>query len=935
MKTSILFLLVSFLINLSGYAQIGNLIKDSGVKLLKKEGMNMLSRELHKTKAKFDSTSFNYAISLNDKAAQFESKDKLADVVNLGTMVVDKDKSKTPLEEAREFMDIGEMAYSSNGFKMAELYFIAANAILYTEGYEEEPLYGRGLANLGLLYNSMGRYVAAEEFTVWGLEVREKYRGRNSKDYATSLNNLAVLDKDLGNYNKAEKEITEAININKAILGDESIAYAIGLNNRGVLYQTLGRFEEAEKDMKLTLSVAARTLKTSSLQYTRFQSNLALLYKQKGEYEKAEAIFKEAIEAIAKGATRSKKSNPDYAHMIENLASLYEVMGKPEAAEGLYLEAMDVYARKFDDRYSGYGLTAARLGSLYLSMNDLSKAEKYFYKAEGILNRTFGKQHPYTVDLQVQMGMLFWQKENYAEADNSFSKALDKSLEFVGQYFAPMSDTEKAMYWQTLQPRFEKYYDFAAAAGLPDITKKVLQYRLATKAMLLSGTTKVKEQIMQSGDSTLIKDYQTWLDQKGSLAHYYAMSQEDLQEQKINLDSINRAANTLEKSLSERSGIFSSAYRSSVPTVAEIQKNLLEGEKAVEIIRISSTRSNKVSYLAIILSANDMKKVVLGNGDELESKYFKLYRNLIKYKKEDTYSYAQYWQPIYQALGNPKKVYLSPDGVYNQISINSLQIGEGKYVLDQAEYINISSLRDLITIHDDKMSNRKLASLFGNPEYGSTAIAPLPGTGKEVNIIKNILESSGYATKLEVGTEASENNFKAMNLEGILHVASHAFFVPDPKRQSTSVFSIPLYNVNENVLLRSGVLLAGAGSQAGVINDLNAADNGVLTSYEVINLNLENVDLVVLSACETGLGDLLSGEGVYGLQRAFMIAGTSSVIMSLWKVDDEATQQLMVSFYKNWIRTGDMEQSFRGAQKEVRTQFRHPYYWGSFVLLKN
>ena len=122
------------------------------MKLAKKEGKNLLSRELNKTKAKFDSTSFSYAISLSDKAAQFESKDKLADVVTVSTMFVDKDKSKSALEEAREMMDVGEMAYSANGFKLAEAYFAAANLILVAGGYEEEPLYGRGLANLGLLF---------------------------------------------------------------------------------------------------------------------------------------------------------------------------------------------------------------------------------------------------------------------------------------------------------------------------------------------------------------------------------------------------------------------------------------------------------------------------------------------------------------------------------------------------------------------------------------------------------------------------------------------------------------------------------------------------------------------------------------------------------------------------------------------------------------
>ena len=917
------------------YAQIGNLLKNEGLKFAKKEGTNMLSKELNKTKAKFDSTSFSYAISLSDKAAQFESKDKGADVVTLSTMYVDKDKSKSDLEEAREMMDLGEMAYSANLFKLAEGYFLAANLVLVGGAYEDEPLYGRGLANLGLLYNSSGRYAAAKEFTVWALNIREKYRGHDSQDYAASLNNMAVLNKDLGNYNEAEKEISEAIEINKAILGDDAIAYAISLNNRGVLYQVLGRYGDAEEDMNLCLIVAAKSLKNSSLQFTRLQSNLALLYQQQGKYEKAETIYKEAISAIAKNPTKSKKSNPDYAHMIENLASLYEVMGDFTSAKELYQEALAVYEKKFDNRYSGYGLTSARLGSLFLTEKNYSEAQKHLHAADGILNRTFGSQHPYTVDLQVQLGMLYWQKDDIEKADDNFTKALDKSLEFVGQYFAPMSETEKSMYWQTLQPRFEKYYAFTAGNNNSTITKRALQYRLATKAMLLSGTNKVKLQILESGDSSLIRDYQTWLDQKGALAHYYSMSQEDLSEQKINLDSIDRAANTLEKSLSERSGLFDAAYRSTVPKVAEVQSGLADNEKAVELIRISKDLNNKIAYLALIVSPQTIESVVLANGDELEDKYFKLYRNLIKLKKADTYSYEQYWQPIDVALHSARKIYISPDGVFNQISINSLQTGEGQYALDTREYINITSLRNLASLSASANNPQKTAMLFGNPQYGTADVAPLPGTGKEIVAIKDILGKFSYVVKVEQGMDASEQKIKAAKHEGILHIATHGFFVADPKQSQNSVFSIPLYNINENVLLRSGLLLAGAGHQRVKVSDLSVSDNGILTSYDVMNLDLQGTDLVVLSACETGLGDVMSGEGVFGLQRAFMIAGASSIVMSLWKVDDEATQQLMVQFYKNWLQTGDMEKAFRSAQKQVKTGFNHPYYWGSFVLLQH
>ena len=927
------FILTLILSSTISYAQIGNLLKQEGLRLAKTQGLSLLAKELNKTKEKFDSASFSYAVSLNDKAAQFESQDKLSDVVTVSNMLINDKQNETSLGAARNYMDIGEMSYAANGFKLAEGSFVAANGILYAEGLQSNPLYARGLANLGLLYNSMGRYSAAFEFTTQALELRKKNFGTDSKDYAASLNNLAVLNKDLGNYNEAEKQITEAIEINRDVAGAEDIAYAISLNNRGVLYQVLGRYEDAEKDMLLALDVAGESMKPSSLQYTRLQSNLAILYQQVGKYAAAEEIYKNAISAIARNPTKSKKSNPDYAHMLENLASLYVQLARYDEAEELYHEALAVYEKKFDKQYSGYGLTSARLGALYLIQKDLSSAEDHLHLAERVLSSTYGPEHPNTVDVQVQLGQLYWFKDNIEKADNYFTSALDKSIDFVGEYFAPMSDTEKALYWKTLRPRFETYFAFASAVDNTEILKNAIDYRLVTKAMLLSGTTKVKNQILSSGDEKLIEDYQTWLDQKGTLAHYYAMSKEEVKDQGVNLDSIAMAANTLEKSLSERSGLFSQAYYTSNPEIGEIQGQLKPGEAAVELIRIGQSLHSGLNYLAIVITSSDIKKVVLADGESLENNMFKLYRNLVKFKREDSRSYANYWQPIDETLGSATKVYLSLDGVYNQVSINSLAIDADTYVADKRLYVVIPSLRVLDESKNTQVISTKSALLVGNPTYESTAIDPLPGTGEEVEAINKLLRASAFKTKVSLGADATKKSFTSSEKKGIIHIATHGFFVADPKDDNTSVFSIPLYNVNENVLLRSGLLFAGAGKEAG--QSLDESGNGVLTSYDAINLDMSDADIVVLSACETGLGDVMAGEGVFGLQRAFQIAGARAVVMSLWKVDDAATRELMVSFYKNWINSGDLEKSFVKAQREVRSKFKHPYYWGSFVLMQN
>ena len=208
---------------------------------------------------------------------------------------------------------------------------------------------------------------------------------------------------------------------------------------------------------------------------------------------------------------------------------------------------------------------------------------------------------------------------------------------------------------------------------------------------------------------------------------------------------------------------------------------------------------------------------------------------------------------------------------------------------------------------------------------------------QDYSVIFDIVKKKGWDTELYLYEVATEDTIKKIKSPRVLHFATHGFFIEDNLEKDASVNS----GLNEqraviNPLLKSGLLMYHAGEimETKNVYDFNL-ESGILTAYEAMNLDLSNTEMVVLSACETGLGDVQIGEGVFGLQRAFIVAGAKSVIMSLFKVSDEVTMQLMDTFYQKWIELGDKRHAFIEAKKEIRKKNPERIYWGAFVMVGN
>ncbi len=912
---------------------------------IKEAGQDLISQQFEEMRNAYDSTNFSFAIALSDNSGLYEHQERaekykknLVRVTDL--MGLTEDQSQDALKLGKDYNELGQFSYANYRFKRAEYFFILAKAKFEEANAQQTIFYPKVIANLGLLYLTTARYEDALNANQSALNVRKDNQGTQNTGYATALNNLAMTYKNTGKYTEAEQYFEEALQITAATEGKKSITYAIVLNNKGMLFQMIGRYEQAENLLKEALEIAKGTLKESSNNYQRMLLNLALLYQDQKKYDAANAIFQDAL--VLKEKRLGGRNHPDLAHLLNLQASLYLEMQKDTEVESLLQEALRIYEKRFGNTHPAYANTASNLGNFYRSKGKNSEAEILLKQALEIRLNTLGENHPDYNQAQENLAILYWQMGKTNQAAQYYKKVIKGNQDFIRAYFPAMSEVEKEKYWNKLRPTFTRFYSFATDFGAedPSLLQEMYQAHLSTKAILLSTTSKIKQSILQSKNEQLIKEYQQWIQQKEQLVKYYTYSKEELQNEGINLDSLENANNALEKNISQ-----------SVPTLFEpvktyedIAKHLKDGEASIDIIsfRHFEGRFTDETHYAFLIAdkahPQTPQLVLLKNGNELDLKYYKYYRNSIKAQKEDKYSYAQFWQPIESKIANKSKLFVSLDGVYHQISLQTLQKPDGKYLIDEKSFIFLTNTKDIFQRPNTSKTNKEKqdAILIGFPDYGSQGtVTPLPGTKAEVQNIAQILQKSGHQSVMLTNQQASETALKKVKNPSILHVATHGYFMDDPiNTGNQKIFGIEIEKARQNPLLRSGIFLANAeqGIKGRDNRQLQNEDNGILTAYEASSLELTNTT-VVMSACETGLGDVKAGEGVYGLQRALQIAGADLVIMSLWTVSDEATKELMTLFYQNYVRTGNKALSFKEAQTSLKSKFKNPYYWGAFVMV--
>ena len=854
-----------------------------------------------------------------------------------------------------------------------------------------EPLYKRALSineeslgtehasvvpnlnNLAALYEHQGLYTKAESMYKRALLIYEKALGYEHPGTATILSNLAQLYTIVGLYADAEEKAVRALTIREKALGLDHLDTGISVNNLATIYYRQGVYDKAELYIRRGLGVIEKVLGPEHPDAATILNNLARLFDDQGLYSKAEPIYRRVL-AIRERALGSE--HPDTSSSINNLAYLNAEQGNYIKAEFLFKRGLAAYEKTLGPRHPATATSLNNLAMLFHDQGLYSKAEPLYHRALEINENALGLEHSATATILGNLGLLYGRQGNYSKGDPLMRRALSIQLRLIQREASYLAAEKRQSYVNTFGNGF--WVAFSTAKRGDSGANLALFSRLNRQG-LLQEIEKRQAQL-----ASLPGPQQATFTELRKVSQQLASFSISPSQRHLLIDR----QELLEKQL----------YRlvpQLIPRVVEVQQvaSALPASSAlIEFQRygpFDGTKSKsspwgKPRYLALVLKANgSVAAVDLGPAAVIEERI----QQALRATQEQLSDANQLWgqvgkqvlDPLGPALKGVQTLFVSPDVELNRIPFAALPAPGGKALLADALQLRLLTTgRELLDLAQPRSQAKTAALVVANPAFdqlASNASVPavrpadpvelpfgiggqqrsadlatlrwsaLPGTAKEGQAIAALTGAT-----LLSGSQASATAIEKQAAPRILHIASHGYFLanqpasPPGKRSSSNsglppMGSLPTANLQgESPLLRSGIVLAGANKAAAGagLSNSDRGDDGYLTALEITQLDWKGTELVVISACESGKGDIQAGEGVYGLKRAIAVAGARSSLLSLWKVDDAATAAFMQSFYEK-LKTGQgRADALATTQREFRNHsipgWRHPYVWAAFQL---
>ena len=844
---------------------------------------------------------------------------------------------------------------------------------------EKHPYYATSLSNLANYFFYLRDYAKALEMGTKAMEIYRETLGEKHPDYAQSLNNLTIYYSHLGDYAKAVEMATKAMEIRRETLGEKHPDFALSLSNLASYYYYLNDYAEAVEIGTKAMEIRRETLGEKHPDFALSLSNLASYYHSLGDYTKAVEIGTKAMEI--RRETLGEK-DPDYATSLNNLANCYYSLGDYTKAVKMGTKAMEIRRETLGEKDPDYALSLNNLASYYSDLGDYAKAVELGTKALEIQREVFGEKHPdYATSLN-NLANYYYYLGDYTKMLKYYDENISIKQSNTLQQFTGLTTSQRSLFWAKESYQFTDVYPsfifLSHAKTAPDLYDKSA---LFAKGLLLSTEIEMNRLIQESGDEEALRMFEELQKNRMQLQKLYEIP---ISERNINTDSLAQVVDLQEQALVKRSQVYGDFTRKLRTTWQDVQGALKDDEIAVEFLSFNVLDSDSTMVAALTLRK-----------DNAEPKFIPLFEQRQLQEASDQQYYhcpevtALVWQPLQLELQGIKRIYFSPAGALHNIGI---EYAPG---MENYEMYRLSTTREVLGREKGTSPNpsqggeRVVASLFGGVDYnaslGNSGIPPsegpgevsvsialhrslidsldvrgmtakeLPGTLDEVKNIKASFDKKRQTATMTTGKEATETSIKTLSAHSprILHIATHGFYLTEDRadyarNQEKLRFLIGYDSPSlgggkgevtheDKALTRSGLLMAGANGTLHGEDIPMDVDDGVLTAQEISRLDLRGVDLVVLSACKTGNGDINQGEGVFGLQRGFKKAGAQTIVMSLWEVDDKATQILMTAFYDNMLQGQSKRDAFQNAQQHLRTvengHYDEPKYWAAFILL--
>ena len=801
-----------------------------------------------------------------------------------------------------------------------------------------------------------GKYAEAEAQARELLAEAEVRHGAESPQAAEVIDQLSVSLYQGGKVSEVESEelAERAIAIKEKSFGAEHPEVASSLRNLAIVYAMQGKFANAEPLFKRALTIREKALGPEHPLVAASLNNLANLYNFQGKYADAEPLYKRALTIREKALG---PDHPDVATSLNNLAVLYWEQGKYALAEPLYERALAIGQEALGTDHLQVASHLKAYSKLHRLQSNPNQALEMAERAVGIRRKNF-----------IDNAFVLSEKDAL-----TYSQYLRNS---VGNYLSCYFELESI--------------DRAATAAVADVV-------FSSKGQVSDGIFERRTSLVQETDSTTLALAESLRLTKFLLSQLFVKGpDEDVSVYRKEVDSLSKLANELEADLSRHSASFIKQEDYKDISVGRVASLLPENSVLVEYLKYDHLQlkpDSTIPHYLVIVVGGDGEPVItdLGEASEIDLLVDRYRKHMLaasragrmptvvdqhNYKEISEGLYTRVWQPIEKYVADKELVLIAPGGGLNMVSFAGLVDGSGRYLIEKHAVHYLSAGRDVIRFKQEAEPGSGLFAL-GDPDYDATALArlsipegtpsdslpepdlyavrnirsgcgelkditvtPLPFTRNEVEAVAESWAASlDEPVAVYFGSDASEEKFK-VEAPGcrVIHLATHGYFLegacqPDlPKRGIDADVGF----VGENPLLLSGLFFAGANLHGEGAYSVGAED-GILTAYEVSAMDLEGTELAVLSACETGLGEVKEGEGVYGLRRAFQMAGVRTVISALWSVPDKVTAEMMSRLYDR--KDVSLSETLRRLQLESINELRskkkadHPFSWGAFIAL--